>query len=251
MTRPLVLVTNDDGVSAPGIQALRDAMARVGRAVVVAPERDNSAVSHSLTMHRPLRVKTLAPDVYTLDGTPTDCVILAIEKLLPERPALVASGINAGGNLCDDIHYSGTVSAAIEGTMLGIPSVAVSMPGDGPYHFEAAAMVAERLARLVLDQGLPRDTLLNINVPNDRDATTLPIAFTRQGRRTYADVIQETLDPWGRPHYWIGGGTPSWDQGDDTDSRQVRARRVSVTPIHLDLTNYAALERLRREWGQP
>jgi 5'-nucleotidase len=242
---PLIFVTNDDGIHSPGLTALFEAMKELGRVVVIAPERDNSAVSHSLTMNRPVRVRKVRDDIYAVDGTPTDCVIIGVEKLLDERPDLIVSGINPGGNLCEDISYSGTVSAAIEGTMLGVSSLAFSMPGEEPFHFETAAQVAQNFARKVLSKGLPEDTLLNINVPNVPSAEGLAIQFTRQGKRTYSNVIRETRDPWGKKHYWIGGGIPSWDEGEDTDSRQVHSGRISVTPIHLDLTNYNALKYLR------
>nr|MBF0223642.1 5'/3'-nucleotidase SurE [Desulfobulbaceae bacterium] len=243
---PLILVTNDDGVYAPGIQALFEAMKGVGTPVMVAPERDNSAVSHSLTMTRPLKVKKIAAEIFTLDGTPADCVILALEKLLDRKPDLVVSGINHGGNLCEDISYSGTVSAAIEGTMLGVPSMAVSMPGEAPFCFETGAAVAQKIAHKILKNGLPKDTLLNINVPNVASVDGLNVVFTRQGKRVYSDVVKETFDPWGRKHYWIGGGTPSWDTNEGTDSKEVLANNISITPIHLDLTNYEALESLRQ-----
>lgn len=244
---PLILVTNDDGVHAPGIKALYGAMREIGQPIVVAPERDNSAVSHSLTMNRPLRVKKLEAEIFTIDGTPTDCVMIGMEKILPGRPALIVSGINAGGNLCDDISYSGTVSAAVEGTMLGIPSLAISMSGEEPFDFARAALVAKKLALMVLAKGLPADTLLNINVPNHCPVEA-PLCFTRQGRRHYHGAIMEIHDPWKRKHYWIGGGTPIWDQGEHTDSQVVMANRISITPIHLDLTNHAALAFLRDNW---
>ena len=246
---PLILVTNDDGVHAPGIRALYEAVKKIGQPVIIAPERDNSAVSHSLTMTRPLRVKKLASDIFTLDGTPADCVILGIEKVLSQKPDLIVSGINHGGNLCEDISYSGTVSAAIEGTMLGVPSIAVSMPGESPLHFDTAGEVAVNVAEKVLERGMPDNTLLNINVPNRESAKGLKTVFTRQGKRIYNDVVKETADPWGRMHYWIGGGTPSWDKEDGTDSMHVMANNISITPIHIDLTNYQALEYLRKEWG--
>ncbi len=248
MSLPLILVTNDDGVHAPGLEALVRAMRQIGRPVVVAPEQDNSAASHSLTMKRPLRVRKLAADVFAIDGTPTDCVTIGIEKVLGEKPALVASGINPGGNLGDDISYSGTVSAAIEATMLGVPSFAVSMPGEEPFHFETAALFAVRLAAMILEKGLPADTLLNANVPNLNPEGLAGVRFARQGKRIYADAIKETFDPWGRKHYWIGGGTPSWDKREDTDATAVRGGYVAITPLHLDLTNYDALEQLRRDW---
>ncbi len=250
MKKPLILVTNDDGFTAPGILALAGAMKKIGRAVIVAPERDNSAASHSLTMHRPLRVKEVAPDVFIIDGTPTDCVTLGVGMILAEKPALIVSGINPGGNLGDDVSYSGTVSAAVEGTMLGVPSLAVSMAGERPFRYETAADIAEKIARVVLLKGLSQDTLLNVNVPNLANEEIPGIRFTRQGRRVYEGAIKETLDPWGRKHYWIGGGTPLWDRGDDTDAHAILENYISVTPLHLDLTNHEALSRLKMEWPE-
>ena len=248
-SQPLILVTNDDGVHAPGLRLLFQVLKQVGRPVIIAPERDNSGASHSLTLNRPLRVRKIEPDIYAIDGTPTDCVSIGIEKVLPEKPALVASGINPGGNLGDDVSYSGTVSAAVEGTMLGVPSFAVSLAGEDPYHFDTAADYAGRLARLILARGLPRDTLLNVNVPNLPAEEVNGCKFTRQGRRVYENAIQETFDPWGRKHYWIGGGIPSWDKGEDTDAAAVLTRNyISITPIHLDLTNHEALAFLQANW---
>ena len=244
----LILVTNDDGIHAPGLTVLAEAMTQLGAVVVIAPEQDNSAVSHALTMTRPLRVRELAPDRLAVDGTPTDCVTLAIGMVLPTRPALVVSGINPGPNLGDDVSYSGTVSAAVEATMLGVPALAVSLAGEEPYRFDTAAGFAVQLARRILEHGLPRDTLLNVNVPNLAAAQIAGVRFTRQGRRVYDGAIQETFDPWGRRHYWIGGGTPCWDKGEDTDAQAILADCVSITPLHLDLTNHAALRKLRGEW---
>ncbi len=245
----LILVTNDDGVYAPGLEALHDAVSSLGRAVVVAPERDNSAVSHSLTMNRPLRVVELAPDKYTLDGTPTDCVTIAINKILVRKPDLIVSGINPGANLGDDISYSGTVSAAIEGTMYDIPSLAFSLEGKPPFDFEVASGVAWKLASMALSCKLPPDTLLNVNVPSLPAEALRGIRFTRQGKRIYKDAIQETFDPWGRKHYWIGGGSVQWSGGDDTDEMAVRSGFVSVTPIQLDVTNHQGLDYLQSLWN--
>ncbi len=247
--KPLILVTNDDGVQAPGIVALFAAMQAIGQAVMIAPEQDASASSHSLTMKRPLRVRQLSPEAYAIDGTPTDCVTIGIKKVLPQKPDLVVSGINPGPNLGDDINYSGTVAAAKEGTLLGVPSFAISLVApNGTVRFEAAARFAAQLATTILTKGLPKDTLFNVNVPD------LPVAelrggrFTRQGRRLYDDAIKETFDPWGNRHYWIGGGTPYLDEGPDTDAQAVLAGAISVTPLHIDLTNHEALARLRSEW---
>lgn len=248
MRKPVILVTNDDGVYAPGIRALHEAVSSLGEALIVAPERDNSAVSHSLTMNRPLRVIELEKNIYTLDGTPTDCVTIAINKILQQKPDLLVSGINPGANLGDDISYSGTVSAAIEGTMYDIPSLAFSLAGNAPYDFEVAAAVAWKLASMALARHLPPNTLLNINIPQLKAEELQGLRFTRQGRRVYQDSIQETFDPWGRKHYWIGGGTVLWSGGDDTDEHAVRNGSVSVTPIHLDLTNHCGRQYLEQQW---
>jgi 5'-nucleotidase len=251
-TNPLILVTNDDGIEAPGLLALAGVLAEVGRVVVVAPERDNSAASHSLTMRRPLLVREVGVDRFAIDGTPTDCVIVGVGKLLKERPRLLVSGINPGPNLGDDISYSGTVSAAIEATMVGIPSLAVSLAGEpGVAGFDLAAAFAARVAGMVLTQGLPPDTLLNINVPARITAAIQGVRFTRQGRRKYDGALQETADPWGRRHYWIGGGTPVLDEDEDTDVQAVQAGWISITPLHLDRTNYGALDYLSRDWAEP
>ncbi|NWF52736.1 MAG: 5'/3'-nucleotidase SurE [Nitrospirae bacterium] len=245
---PLILITNDDGIHSPGIIALSTAMREVGDIYIVAPDRERSAVSHSLTLHRPLKVERLREDVYSIDGTPTDCVILAINKLLPDRPALVASGINRGGNLGGDITYSGTVSGAIEGTIMGIPSFAISLvTGEEaqPVHFETASSFAIKIARFILDKSLPPDTLLNINVPNIDKSKIKGIRFTHQGKMVYSNSIKEIHDPKGKRHYWIGGTQMNIEHDDDTDIKSVKEGYVSITPIHLDLTNYEALNYLK------
>ena len=248
MSEPLILVTNDDGVYAPGIRALFDAVQPLGRPIIVAPEQDKSAVSHSLTMNRPLRVRGLETDIYTLDGTPTDCVTIGMNKVLSGRPDLIVSGINPGVNLGDDISYSGTVSAAIEGTMYGIPSLAFSLAGDAPFDFSIAAGVVLTLTSMAISCGLPENTLLNINIPDLPEAEILGIRFTRQGRRVYKNAIQETFDPRQRKHYWIGGGTVHWSEGDNTDEQALRKGYISVTPIQLDLTNHAGIDFLNKNW---
>jgi len=237
----VILVTNDDGVHSPGIIALYRAMKELGDAFIVAPDRERSAAGHSLTMHRPLRTEEIRDRVFSVNGTPTDCVTLGINKLLPEKPALVVSGINKGANLGDDITYSGTVSAAVEGTIFGIPSIAFSLIYDKHYHFETAALFAARLAGYVLRNSLPYDTLLNVNVPNVPRDEIRGVKLTKQGKRVYDGSIQETFDPRGEKHYWIGGGKPYWERGEDMDIEAVQANFISLTPIHLDLTNYIAL----------
>lgn len=242
-----ILVTNDDGIHSPGLAALRKAMDGLGRTVIVAPDRDNSAVSHSLTMSRPLRVRQVAEETYAVDGTPTDCVILALGKILNAKPDLLVSGINAGPNTGDDISYSGTVSAAMEGTMYGVPSMAVSAAGEPPLDYTAAGQLATRLAQKILEQTLPPDTLLNLNVPSGDSVKGIRI--TKQGRKLWENAIQETSDPWGHSCYWIGGGTPVNDSGRGTDVRALAEGYASVTPIQLDLTNHDGIETLEKDWG--
>ncbi len=246
-----IMLTNDDGVHAPGLKILFQQSLDLWKTVIVAPEHDNSAASHSLTMSRPLRVREIAENIYTINGTPTDCVTIGIGKILPQKPDLVISGINPGPNLGDDVSYSGTVSAAIESTMLGIPSIAVSLAAESePLHYGTAAAFVARLAKIILEKGLPKDTLLNVNVPNTASEGIEGVAFTRRGRRLYDDAIKETFDPWGRKHYWIGGGTPSFDAGEDTDSAAISVNKISITPMHLDPTNYEALKFLQKDWSE-
>jgi len=248
---PTILLTNDDGIQAPGLAALRDMLAPLGRIVVVAPERDNSAVSHALTMNRPLRLQDLGAGRFAVDGTPTDCVIIGLGKVLTKKPALLVSGINRGVNLGDDISYSGTVSAAIEATMYGVPAMAVSMGlvvglfGETPAYEQTAAIVSA-LAEKLLSGGLPGNTLLNVNFPPG--GLYKGVRLTRQGRRLWENPIKEVSDPWGETRYWIGGGRFQVENEDDTDVAAVSEGYVSVTPIHLDTTNHAALAALRRHW---
>ncbi len=243
---PLILASNDDGIHSEGLTALVRALAPHGRVVVVAPDREQSAVSHALTLHRPLRIDQVGPDRYSIDGTPTDCVNLGINGILRERPTLVVSGINKGANLGDDVTYSGTVSAAMEGTLLGVPSIAMSQIGRGPYDFAIAAAFAAELVERVLVAPLPPDTLLNVNVPQFPDGERPNgVALTRMGKRRYGDAIIEKVDPRGRKYYWIGGEELSFIEAEGTDFHAVSRGAISVTPIHLDLTNYASFDALR------
>lgn len=245
---PLILVTNDDGVHAPGIIALFKAMKELGEAYIVAPDRERSAVGHALTLHRPLKVEELRENVFSVNGTPTDCVALAVHKILPRKPDLVASGINKGANLGDDLTYSGTVSAAMEGTILGVPSFAVSVVGDRPFHYDTAVPFAIETGKYILEKSLPYDTLLNVNVPNVHRDMVKGMKITEQGKRVYDNAIQDVYSPWGDKHYWIGGGKPYWEHGEDMDIQAVLDNYVSVTPVHLNLTNYAALEFMKKTW---
>jgi 5'-nucleotidase len=241
---PTILVTNDDGVHSPGLKALAGALAALGEIFVIAPDRERSAAGHSLTLHKPLRATEIAPRWHVVDGTPTDCVTLGIMGMLKEKPDLVVSGINLGPNLGDDITYSGTVSAAVEGTLLGIPAIAVSAVDPSPSGLERGAAFVARLVPLVLTRRLPPDTLLNVNIPA---GAVKGVAITRQGKRSYNELIVEKIDPRGKTYYWIGGGEPTWDLLGGTDYEAVMEGMVSITPLHLDLTNYAATQVLK-EW---
>lgn len=239
----LILVTNDDGIHSPGILALAEGLGDLGEVVVVAPDRERSAAGHSLTLHTPLRAEEIRPGFFAVDGTPTDCVNLAIHRLLTRRPALVVAGVNKGGNLGEDITYSGTVSAAMEAAMLGVPAIAVSLAGDSflPSLFEQPASFACSLALKVLQDGLPPDTFLNVNVPS---GTLRGVRLTRQGKRVYGDMVVEKFDPRGRKYYWIGGGELGFRNIEGTDFHAVENGFVSVTPLHYDLTNYRSFESL-------
>jgi 5'-nucleotidase len=244
----VIMVTNDDGIHSPGIIALYKSMKNLADAFVVAPDRERSAAGHSLTMHRPLKAEEIREHVFSVNGTPTDCVTLGVNKLLPKKPDLIVSGINKGANLGDDITYSGTVAAAIEGTIFGIPSIAFSLIADKYYHYETGSFFAAKIAEHVLHHSLPYDTLLNVNIPNIRREDMQGIRLTRQGKRIYENSIQEMLNPWGEKHFWIGGGQIHWERGGDTDMEAVQHNCVSICPIHLDLTNYGALQFMRETW---
>jgi len=237
----IILVSNDDGIRAAGIRSLAAALESVGEVWIVAPDREQSAASHSLSLHRPLRVEQLGPRRYAVDGTPTDCVNLAINGIMSKRPDLVVSGINHGANMGDDITYSGTVSAAMEGTLLRIPSIAVSLVWREDLDFTAAAQFAQRLAISVLEHGLPRDTLLNVNVPSIPGSQLRGYLITRQGKRKYGDAIVEKVDPRGKKYYWIGGEDLGFVAAEGTDFTAVEGGYISVTPLHMDLTNYASI----------
>ena len=241
---PVILVTNDDGIHAQGLGALAEAMEPLGEVYVVAPDREQSAVGHALTLHRPLRVDKVGERRFAVNGTPSDCVNLGVLGLLPEPPVFVVSGINHGSNLGDDVTYSGTVSAAMEGTLLGVPSMAVSQAEGEATGFAGAGRVARAVAARVLVEGLPAKTLLNVNVPR---GDVQGIRLTRLGHRVYREKVVQEVDPRGRPYYWIGAGPPEWQEDEASDIAAVHAGLASVTPLHLDLTHFGALGRMA-EW---
>jgi 5'-nucleotidase len=241
-TTPRILVTNDDGVFSEGIERLAKALAPMGRVVTVAPDQERSAAGHSLTLHSPLRAKLVGPDRWSVDGTPTDCVNWGVLHLCKDdRPSLLVSGINLGLNLGDDVTYSGTVSAAFEGTILGIPSVAISQEIETGFSFDAAADFAARLARRLLASPLAPGTLVNVNVPAGKPSG---VRVTRLGKRRYGEAVIEKLDPRGRPYYWIGSTIPTGELEEGTDITAVAEKWISMSPLHLDLTDYRTLATL-------
>lgn len=244
--RPRILCTNDDGVHAPGLEILVEAARGIGDVDVVAPDRQQSATSHSLTVHRPLRATTVAERRHVIDGTPTDCVLIAVNRLLPERPDFVLSGVNHGPNMGEDVLYSGTVAAAMEGTILGIPSVAVSFTSRSHARLAGYADRLGALLRGLLERtGFPAETFFNVNLPDIPAEDVQGVRITTLGRRVYSDSLTRREDPSGLEYFWIGGGVSSWTGRDDSDFRAVRAGYVSVTPLHLDLTNYGLINEVR------
>lgn len=239
-----ILVSNDDGYSAPGIQALAAALAEDAEVTVVAPERDRSGASNSLTLEWPIRVAQAGERIYRIEGTPTDCVHLAITGLLDQLPDMVVSGINAGANLGDDVLYSGTVAAAMEGRSLGLPAVALSLASHSPTHYDTAARVARRVVQRLRSEPLPADTILNINVPDRPFDQIKGFEATRLGARHRAEAAIPTKDPRGRTIYWIGPPGSEQDSGPGTDFDAVERGFVSVTPLQVDLTKYKALEQI-------
>lgn len=239
-----ILVSNDDGIFAPGIQALAAALEAVGEVWVVAPDREQSAQSHALTLARPLRIRAVAPRRFAVDGTPTDSVFLGINQVLKGKVDLVVSGINHGANLGEDVIYSGTVAAAREASLLGFPAFAMSVVGNGEHELRAAAGLAPALARRVLKEASTRRLLLNVNVPNRPPEAVRGVRWTRLGSRTYGAQVVEMIDPRGRPCYWIGGATPQYTDEDGTDCNAVLDGYISITPLSMDLTDHRTLAQL-------
>lgn len=240
-----ILISNDDGLSATGIQALASRMKVVGDITIVAPDRNCSGASNSLTLESPIRIHEVEPGVHRVSGTPTDCVHVALTGLLEKDPDMVVSGINHGANLGDDVIYSGTVAAAMEGRFLGLPAIAVSLVHDeSPEHFSTAAEAAARLVAQLRRDPLPADTILNVNVPDLPWDEIKGFEVTRLGHRHRAEPCVATKDPRGRLMYWIGPAGAEEDAGPGTDFDAIRRGYISVTPIHVDLTRYQALEQV-------
>lgn len=237
-----LLLSNDDGYQAQGLLTLYQQLSGKDQVYVVAPERDRSGASNSLTLTRPLRCKQAANGFYYVDGTPTDCVHLAITGLLDDEPDIVLSGINRGANLGDDVIYSGTVAAAMEGRFLGYPAMALSLVGPAPTNFETAARVALELLQTLPKHSLPADTILNVNVPDLSFDQLKGIESTRLGHRHKAEPVVKDSDPIGQPIYWVGPPGAEDDAGPGTDFHAIRHGKVSITPLHVDLTRYHAID---------
>jgi 5'/3'-nucleotidase len=242
-----ILLSNDDGYLARGLRVLAEALGEFATVTVVAPDRNRSGASNSLTLDTPLRVEQVADNIYFVNGTPTDCVHVAITGLLETEPDMVVSGINHGANLGDDVLYSGTVAAAMEGRFLGLPAIAVSLVLGEAKNFRAAAVIASKLVRQIVDDPLPKDTILNVNVPDGAAAEPLEITVTRLGFRHKSEPVIRALDPKGEPIYWVGAAGDGQDAGSGTDFHAIQSGRVSVTPIKVDLTDHARIEPLS-EW---
>ncbi|MBX9927501.1 MAG: 5'/3'-nucleotidase SurE [Gemmatimonadaceae bacterium] len=247
-----ILLSNDDGVLARGLQALERACDGIGEVSVVAPDREQSATSHSLTMHHPLRPVRLGERRWQVDGTPTDCVLLAVSALLADKPDVVISGVNHGPNMGEDVLYSGTVAAAMEGLALGIRSIAVSFAGSV---LRADALLDDQIPHLsnllrhvLALPDFPEGTLLNVNLPAVPADRIKGVKLTRLGRRVFSDSLTPMKDPWGRQIYWIGGGSVAWSGSEDSDFRAVHDGYVSVTPLHLDLTDRDRLDDAAKWW---
>lgn len=247
MERPRILITNDDGIHAEGIVALEAAVLELGDVYVVAPESEQSGASHSLTLGRPLRIRRVDERHWTVDGTPTDCVTLALNRILPpeERPDICVSGINHGANLGDDATYSGTVAGAMEATILGVPGLAFSLVASRTHDFTESIKVATEVTRKALAQGIPEWTLLNVNIPK---GTPNGIRVTKQGFKEAKPVISEHTDPRGKLYYWIGEERVGFRAEGGTDFEAIDEGYVSVTPMRSDLTNHSAIEKLK-EWN--
>jgi 5'-nucleotidase len=243
MSKPRILITNDDGIHSEGIAALEDALREIGTVYVVAPESEMSGASHSLTLARPLRIRRIDERHWTVDGTPTDCVTLALNRILPadERPDICCSGINHGANLGDDATYSGTVAGAMESTILGVPGLAFSLVGISNHDFTESARIAREVTERALAEGIPEATLLNVNVPNGMPRG---LRVTKQGFKTARPVISEHIDPRGKPYYWIGEVREGFRAEGGTDFEAIDEGFVSITPMRADLTSHTAIDSL-------
>lgn len=241
-----ILVTNDDGITSEGLAALAKALTAVGEVIVVAPASEQSASAHSLTLTRPLRIRKIDEQHYSVDGTPTDCVVLALTKIMPDDlPDIVVSGINYGGNLGDDVTYSGTVAGALEASIFRLPGIAVSLVARQDFYFEYAAEFAAKLTAKVLQEGLPSGTILNVNVP---PGEIRGVRWAHQGVKFARSMVHEGTDPRGRNYYWIGEQEALWQEDSGSDYTAIENGLVAITPLRSDMTDYQALRKLK-DWA--
>jgi 5'-nucleotidase len=242
----ILLLTNDDGINSQGLKALEKALQDIGQVWVIAPDRERNAIGRALTLHRPLRVNKIAPRRFSVNGTPSDCVNLAINGLLPEKPKLVVSGINKGANLGDDVSYSGTISAAFEATVQGVPAFAISLAARSNFKFQPSALFAKKMALVLLRHRLPPDTFFNINVPDTNGRRVETHTITRMGKSIYDNSVIEKVDPRGGKYYWIGGNEIKFQPVDKSDFQAIANGVISITPLKTDHTNYAFINTLKR-----
>lgn len=244
-----ILISNDDGYFAPGLACLAKHLSAIAEVTVVAPERDRSGASNSLTLNRPLSLRRAASGFHYVDGTPTDCVHMAVTGMLDVQPDIVVSGINAGANMGDDTIYSGTVAAATEGFLLGVPAIAISMSKHDPEHFDTAGRVAVELVQRFMQEAKPHPWLLNVNVPDIPYEQLQGTEVTRLGKRHKAEPVVKASNPHGQPIYWIGPAGKAQDAGEGTDFNAINNNRVSITPLQIDLTQYSQLDAVRAWMG--
>lgn len=247
-----ILLTNDDGIYSEGIQTLKNQLDNIAEVIVIAPDRERSTVGHAMTLHKPLRIRQVkvngGSEGYAVNGTPTDCIVIGLLEIMKnEKPDLIVSGINRGPNLGDDIIYSGTVSAAMEGAMRNIPSLAISIAAYENFKFESAALFTKKIISHLIKNNLPENLVLNINFPNIDYKELKGIEITRHGKRMYQDELKKIHDPQGDIHYWLGGDLPKGKIEPDTDFKAIYNRKVSITPLSLDLTNYNIMPKIK-DW---
>ena len=252
MSAPLILISNDDGIYAPGIYALWEAMSEIGKTTVVAPNTEKSAVGHAITIYDPIRIEKVIRsngfEGYAVNGTPADSVKIAVQAIMKKKPDLIISGINAGANVGQSLLYSGTISAASEGTLLGIPSIAISLDVLRDMNFSTSKVVAKKIASIVINNGLPKDTLLNVNVPKDIDGGINGYQVTRQGAIYFKDNFDKREDPRGRIYYWMSGEVKDTDNDLKSDGVAIKKGYVSVTPLQLKMTNFDFIDKLN-DWS--